>query len=245
MTSLVPVESNTLLGSSPLLPVTSPPWPGAPFSRFATDGILLAAPLTGLSSAGDVKVADFGVAVAVKTCMPSAGATMTGTEWYYSPEKARGWLASRGPVDMWAVGCVMLELLTSKRLGGPLWDEGSAVKARRAELIERASAVDARLSAAVGLLLQMTPEERLSAMQLLVFLYSGPKVDSESAPRLPALVLPGTQTGQDSEAAAGAVERTKKEVCACKNTLTSPNSCYPTRHQVTPGAEEVLQGFLG
>ena len=190
--------------------------------------ILLAAPLTaGLPSAGDVKVGDFGLAVVVTASMSSAGATMAGTEWYYSPEKARGMLASRGPVDMWAVGCVMLELLTGTRLGGPIWDEGTAIKDHRADLVKRASAADARLGAAAGMLLEMTPEERLSAMQLLVFLHSG---DAGPTPRLAALVPCSTLRVHDPRAAAGAAKNTTQQVCSWESTLACPDSCDPIRH---------------
>jgi serine/threonine protein kinase len=68
----------------------------------------------------DVKLADFGLAIMNTSSMASAGGTKAGTAWYFSPEKANGKKASPGPVDMWAVGCALVELILGQRLGSPL-----------------------------------------------------------------------------------------------------------------------------
>ena len=37
----------------------------------------------------------------------------------------------QGKADMFAAGCVLLELVTCSRLQGPLWDDGPEVRAQR------------------------------------------------------------------------------------------------------------------
>jgi eukaryotic-like serine/threonine-protein kinase len=85
-----------------------------------------------VSRAGQVKVADFGIASAAATASLTGGRVVLGTAAYLSPEQARG-----GPVDarsdVYALGCVLYELLTGAPpfgAGGPL--EGAARQAARA-----------------------------------------------------------------------------------------------------------------
>jgi eukaryotic-like serine/threonine-protein kinase len=64
-----------------------------------------------ISRAGVVKVADFGIASAAATPSLTGGGIVLGTAAYLSPEQAQG-----GPVDarsdVYALGCVLYELLT-------------------------------------------------------------------------------------------------------------------------------------
>jgi eukaryotic-like serine/threonine-protein kinase len=82
-----------------------------------------------ISRTGMVKVADFGIAAAAATPIFTGGGFLLGTAAYLSPEQAQG-----GPVDarsdVYALGCVLYELLT----GAPLFvaDSPLAVAAQQA-----------------------------------------------------------------------------------------------------------------
>ena len=82
-----------------------------------------------------IKVADFGVAV-VLTVSGSAGllSRSPGTHQYFAPERGKSRKYGR-MADMWAVGCVIIELLTRERLREALWDDGVEVSGRREQLI--------------------------------------------------------------------------------------------------------------
>jgi serine/threonine-protein kinase len=62
---------------------------------------------------GDVKVADFGIAVVADAEVTSPGSTIPGTLRYLSPEQLNG--AAPGPAsDVWAAGAVLFECLTGE-----------------------------------------------------------------------------------------------------------------------------------
>jgi serine/threonine protein kinase len=77
-----------------------------------------------------LKVADFGVAYAAST---SKGTQMRrgGTECYKSPEQAWSNLCGT-KADMWALGCMLVEVLQGQRLQAPLWNDKPEVKAATA-----------------------------------------------------------------------------------------------------------------
>ena len=68
-----------------------------------------------LSSSGAVKVVDFGIAKAISSTAISQGGTLKGKTAYMSPEQAHG-RPLDGRSDLFAVGIVLHELLTGKRL---------------------------------------------------------------------------------------------------------------------------------
>src|SRR5919197_1698044 len=82
-----------------------------------------------VSRAGQVKVADFGIASAAATPTLTDGGIVLGTAAYLSPEQAQG-----GPVDarsdVYALGCVLYELLTGTPPFMP--DSPAGVAARQA-----------------------------------------------------------------------------------------------------------------
>ncbi|KAG0543066.1 hypothetical protein BDA96_02G157700 [Sorghum bicolor] len=61
---------------------------------------------------GALKICDFGSATPVRP--PYDPEDRVGTLWYLAPEMLKGSRCYGPPVDMWALGCVMLELLTGE-----------------------------------------------------------------------------------------------------------------------------------
>ncbi len=114
-----------------------------------------------------IKVADFGVAVLLATVSGSAGllSKLPGTHQYFAPERARGQSYGR-MADMWAVGCVIIELLTRERLRDAIWDNGVEVSGRREQLIGHVEREDEGLGGIVRELLHLEKEFRLSALSL-------------------------------------------------------------------------------
>jgi serine/threonine protein kinase len=60
------------------------------------------------------KIADFGVATQVIGENTNTKRTETGTAWYMSPEVIKSEAYSY-PIDIWAVGCILYELISGKR----------------------------------------------------------------------------------------------------------------------------------
>ncbi|KAJ1485394.1 kinase-like domain-containing protein, partial [Baffinella frigidus] len=63
-----------------------------------------------LSERGHIMLADFGLAVVANSSAASAAKSKTGTAVYFSPEKADGSDGYDSKADMWAAGCVLVEL---------------------------------------------------------------------------------------------------------------------------------------
>lgn len=81
-----------------------------------------------LNRSGEVKVADFGIAIVADADRTSPGGMIPGTLRYLSPEQARGSEASAAS-DIWAAGAVLSELLTGLP---PLQGAGGELLQRRA-----------------------------------------------------------------------------------------------------------------
>ncbi|KAG8373174.1 hypothetical protein BUALT_Bualt12G0143600 [Buddleja alternifolia] len=70
------------------------------------------------------KIADFGLAKRAKTSKKrKLEAYWRGTPMYLSPEAVRD-RVQKAPCDVWALGCIVLEMLTGK----PVWDKGLKVE---------------------------------------------------------------------------------------------------------------------
>ena len=125
-----------------------------------------------LSKSGDVKEGDFGLAkeVAGMSMWVSMSMTKVGTPNYFSPELGEGIPGSVRGNDVWALGCIVLELATHARLDGPLWSGHAAIFAKRNTLLARALAADPVLGAAAANMLVVKYRRRCSASQLLRFL---------------------------------------------------------------------------
>lgn len=82
-----------------------------------------------LNRNGEVKVADFGIAIVADADRTSPGGMIPGTLRYLSPEQARGSEAT-AVSDLWAAGAVLSELLTGLP---PLQGAGTDLLTRRAQ----------------------------------------------------------------------------------------------------------------
>ena len=82
-----------------------------------------------LNRSGEVKVADFGIAIVADADRTSPGGMIPGTLRYLSPEQARGAQATAAS-DLWAAGAVLSELLTGLP---PLQGAGAELLTRRAQ----------------------------------------------------------------------------------------------------------------
>ena len=76
-----------------------------------------------ISSSGQAKILDFGLATATKagavsenapTLMLTAAGTVAGTPWSVAPEQVRGERVDHR-ADIFALGCVLYEMLTGRR----------------------------------------------------------------------------------------------------------------------------------
>ena len=123
-----------------------------------------------LSRSGDIKVGDFGLAkdvAGMSSRMMSMSMTKVGTPNYLSPELGESIPGSTRANDVWALGCIVLELVTHERLDCPLWPRHPAIVAKRSALIARALAADPVLGAAAAHMLVVKYRRRCSASLLL------------------------------------------------------------------------------
>jgi serine/threonine-protein kinase len=127
---------------------------------------------------GTVKVLDFGLAKAMdpigsapnlsrsptitSPLMMTGVGTILGTAAYMAPEQARGKAVDKR-ADIWALGCVLYEMLTGQRAFG-----GDDVSVTLARILEREpdldalpSSVPARVRQALGACLRKDPKERV------------------------------------------------------------------------------------
>eukprot|EP00291_Cryptomonas_curvata_P012704 CAMPEP_0172188156 /NCGR_PEP_ID=MMETSP1050-20130122/21749_1 /TAXON_ID=233186 /ORGANISM="Cryptomonas curvata, Strain CCAP979/52" /LENGTH=1137 /DNA_ID=CAMNT_0012862583 /DNA_START=208 /DNA_END=3617 /DNA_ORIENTATION=+ len=119
----------------------------------------------------EAKITDFGLACVMSS---AAAASRAGTLTYASPEKAsaRGYNAKD---DTWALGCIVAELLTGVETGrrcsgGILALNHSLIAA----MIAESKAADLKLGTVVEMLLQVDPERRLGAEDLVTLLEPRP-----------------------------------------------------------------------
>jgi len=151
------------------------------------DNILLAHP------EGDgplcVKVADFGVATVLSTVAGSAALLSNrGTEVYYAPERGNQG-AYGAKADMWALGMVLIELVTLSQINKGLWHSGSEVSERRGKVLQQVATKDEALGKLAKDLLHMDKDCRLSAPALhteLRVLVRSRKADTAPACGTPA-----------------------------------------------------------
>jgi len=118
-----------------------------------------------------IKLADFGVAaVLTHTALTKSQTAGKGTERYYSPEKARS-KAYGTKADMWAVGCIIIELACCDLLTGALWSvDDLEVQDRRNKYFAQVHEREPVLGDIAKSLLDRDATSRLSASELRVCL---------------------------------------------------------------------------
>ncbi len=113
----------------------------------------------------EAKLADFGLAVMQSSTAASQLKSRVGTSTHFSPERAHGEGYGK-PADMWAVGCILLEIVLGQPLTEPVWSEREIVKKRRETMLASVKINSELLwQQAVGLL-QQDVEARMSAQDL-------------------------------------------------------------------------------
>ena len=119
---------------------------------------------------GLVKVMDFGIAKAIGGSKLSATGTLIGTLPYMAPEQ---WLGEPAAFsnDIWAVGCVLYELLSGRLARSyATATEYVAAAARRERVAPLPGGVPAWLADAVTMMLQPDPVQRPTAAQCVQLL---------------------------------------------------------------------------
>jgi len=147
-----------------------------------------------ICDSGQVKVTDFGIAKAVGGTKLSVTGTLMGTLPYMAPEQ---WLGepTTFSIDVWAVGCVLYELLSGRlpcSYATPT--EYVAAAARREAVSPLPDTVPAWLADAVLAMLRPAAVDRPTAAQC-VQLLSGP---SASAAPVPLTQASGEAVGHDT-----------------------------------------------
>ena len=130
---------------------------------------------------GVVKVTDFGIAKAVSGTRLSATGVVVGSMSYIAPEQ---WLGDPAAFsnDIWAVGCVLYELLSGtvpRSYATPVEYLTAAARRERVTPLATAAAVPAWLSDCVMAMLQPDPGDRPTAADC-VRLLAGPRAPSSS-----------------------------------------------------------------
>ena len=129
-----------------------------------SSNILLAGDELALSC---VKISDFGLSAHLSATAASKRTSKSGTALYFSPEKGR-----EDPydyaADMWAAGCILLELLLKESLKQALWPESKKEVLR--QKLYTATYRNPHLGKQASYLLQHDPTKRSSAFDLFTAL---------------------------------------------------------------------------
>jgi serine/threonine protein kinase len=152
---------------------------------------------------GQVKVTDFGIAKAVSGTRLSATGSWIGTLPYMAPEQ---WLGEPAAFsnDIWAVGCVLYELLSGglpRSYTTPPEYLAAAMRGEPVPPLPAAADVPGWLSDAVMAMLQSAPGDRPAAAQCVQAL-SSPPVYTGPGPVIPARPSAGLGSPRVSRSAA-------------------------------------------
>jgi serine/threonine protein kinase len=120
-----------------------------------------------LEKAGKIypKIADFGLSAQISSSTASKRSSKAGTSAYFSPERGQGDKYNE-KADMWAVGCIILELVCKQRLTDPIWSERPAVSEKRESLIVQTEHKCRMLGRQTRKLLSLRSDDRISATEL-------------------------------------------------------------------------------
>jgi serine/threonine protein kinase len=127
-----------------------------------------------ISSKGVVKIADFDLSCEHSASTASGVHTRVGSDWYFSPEKANG-DAYDGRDDVWAAGCILLELSSGKRNGRPLCSSSEETRVHREQLIVAVGRVSCALQNVAREMLIPDKRERAEAVNVLAALHAALK----------------------------------------------------------------------
>ena len=125
-----------------------------------------------LSKRGHIKLVDFGLAAVVESSAGAAAQSKVGTATYFSPEKNDGVDGYDSKADMWAAGCVLLELGTGERLLKPLHSDRPEVREQREARIAKVGRTtgSALLEKVARGLLHLDAKQRLSGEDMFALL---------------------------------------------------------------------------
>ncbi|XP_051126898.1 mitogen-activated protein kinase kinase kinase 3 [Andrographis paniculata] len=115
---------------------------------------------------GEIKLADFGMAKHIATC--SSMLSFKGSPYWMAPEVVMNTNGYSLPVDIWSLGCTVLEMATSK----PPWSQYEGVAAifkigNSKDMPEIPDHLSADAKSFIRLCLQRDPSARPTATQLL------------------------------------------------------------------------------
>ena len=116
-----------------------------------------------------IKLADFGVAAVLTHTAGTKRRSLVGTDEYLSPEQAISEPYGR-KADMWALGCILVELASCRRLQGSLWANTVEVNDRRNKYLIQVHERGPVLGDIAKSLLDRDATSRLSALELRVCL---------------------------------------------------------------------------
>jgi serine/threonine protein kinase len=136
-----------------------------------------------LCDTGQVKITDFGIARAVSGTSLTATGTLIGTLPYMAPEQWLGETAAFSN-DIWAVGCVLYELLAGRpprTYAGPAEYVAAAARREPVPPLHRDASTPAWLAAAVMAMLEPDPRRRPGAAECVRLLSGLPAQFQEPA----------------------------------------------------------------
>lgn len=123
-----------------------------------------------ISRAGEIKLADFGIAKAISTAASTASQTIKGKIPYMAPEQMKG-LAVDGRADLFSLGVLLFEAVTGERPFDGSHDVETMTRVlagERKTVHELAPALPTALATAIERLLEIEPDDRTADASALL-----------------------------------------------------------------------------
>ncbi len=111
------------------------------------------------------KISDFNLSVQLTSDAASQKSSKVGTSYYFSPERGIG-IKYDESADLWAVGCMMIEMALQTRLSGPIWADHPEITQKKETLIQETEKKCPVLGKLAKNLLCSDAKQRFSATQL-------------------------------------------------------------------------------